>query len=170
MNKQILSIEKINKIVDQANRPGQDAANNIQVEVALIAMLKITYFFKSEMDRKSLWSQNLEIMEEKADHFYEVTGWKGMERGKNKINVDDLLLFHTDFQNLLMQTLYALNGSNYNTNDRAYDLESVFDKIFEGVPKGKEFDIEIIRYLLLPIYNSSHNTNYEMSEIFPASS
>jgi hypothetical protein len=169
MNKQILSVEKINKIVDQANQTGQDDAINIQVEEALIAMLKITYFFKSEMDRKSLWSQNLEIMEEKADHFYEVTGWKGMERGKNKINADDLLLFHTDIQNLLLQTLYALNGSNYSANDRAYDLESVFDKIFEGVPNGKEFDIEIIRFLLLPMYNTTHNTNYQTPEMFPAS-
>ena len=93
-----------------------------------------------------------------------------MERGKNKINVEGPLFFYTDIQNLLLQTLYALNGSDYKPNDPVYDLEDVFDKIFEGVPKGRESDIEIIRFLLLPIYNSTHNTNYEMSEIFPASS
>lgn len=169
MNNQLLSEEIIYKIVDQANLIGHDASLNIQVEQALIAMLKITHLFKSEIDREQVLSQTLENIEKEADYFYDVTGWKGLERGKNKINVDDLLLFHTNIQNLLLQTLYALNGSNYSTNDRAYDLESGFDKIFEGVPNGKEFDIEIIRFLLLPIYNTTHNTNYQTPEIFPAS-
>ena len=91
------------------------------------------------------------------------------ERGKNKINVEGPLLFHTDIQNLLLQTLYALNGSDYKPNDPVYDLEDIFDKIFEGVPMGGNSTCEIM-FLLLPIYNSTHNTNYEISEIFPASS
>jgi hypothetical protein len=170
MKNQILTIEKINKIVDQADQTRYEAISNIQVEETLLIMLKVTHLFKSEMDRKSVWYQTFDRLEAAADNFYDLTGWKGMERGKNKINVEGPLLFHTDIQNLLPQTLYALNGSDYKPNDPVYDLEDIFDKIFEGVPKGREFDIEIIRFLLLPIYNSSHNTNYEMSEIFPASS
>ena len=168
MNNHLLSEEIIYKIVDQANLIGHDASLNIQVEQALIAMLKITHLFKSEIDREQVLSQTLENIEKEADHFYDVTGWKGLERGKNKINVDDLLLFHTNIQNLLLQTLYALNGSNYNTNDQAYDLEDIFDNIFVSVPKGREFDIEIIRFLLLPIYNYTHNVNYLITEVFHA--
>ncbi len=69
-------------------------------------------------------------------------------------------------QTLLLHTLYALNGSNYQTNEPAYDISALFDRIFVSVPKGKEFDIEIIRFLLLPIYNSIRNTNFEISEVF----
>jgi hypothetical protein len=170
MKNQILTIEKIKKIVDQADQTRYEAISNIQVEETLLIMLKVTHLFKSEMDRKSVWYQTFDRLEAAADNFYDLTGWKGMERGKNKINVEGPLLFHTNIQNLLLQTLYALNGSDYKPNDPVYDLEDIFDKIFEGVPKGREFDIEIIRFLLLPIYNSSHNTNYEMSEILPASS
>jgi hypothetical protein len=162
MKKQILSVEDIHKIV------GHEVTINVDVKEGLTIMLKVTHLFKSEMNRKSVWSQTFERLEEEADNFYDLTGWKGMERGKNKINVEGPLQFYTDIQYLLLQTLYALNGSDYTPKDQDYDLQNVFDKIFEGVPNGKEFDIEIIRFLLLPIYNSTHNTNYQMSEIFPA--
>ena len=170
MKKQILSVEEIHKIVNKTTPIGHEATINVDIKEGLIIMLKVTHLFKSEMDRKSVWYQTFDRLEEEADNFYDLTGWKGMERGKNKINVEGPLFFYTDIQNLLLQTLYALNGSDYKPNDPVYDLEDVFDKIFEGVPKGRESDIEIIRFLLLPIYNSTHNTNYEMSEIFPASS
>jgi hypothetical protein len=170
MKKQILSVEDIHKIVNKTTPIGHEATNNVDVKEGLTIMLKVTHLFKSEIDRKSIWSQTFERLEEEADNFYDLTGWKGMERGKNKINVEGLLLFHPDIQNLLLQTLYALNGSDYKPNNPIYDLEDIFDKIFTVVPKGKEFDIEIIRLFLLPIYNSTHNSNYQMSEIFPASS
>ena len=170
MKKQILSVEDIHKIVNKTTPIGHEATNNVDVKEGLTIMLKVTHLFKSEIDRKSIWSQTFERLEEEADNFYDLTGWKGMERGKNKINVEGLLLFHPDIQNLLLQTLYALNGSDYKPNNPIYDLEDIFDKIFTVVPKGKEFDIEIIRLFLLPIYNSNHNSNYQMSEIFPASS
>ena len=170
MKEQILSVEDIHKIVNKTTPIGHEATNIVNVKEDLTAMLKVTHLFKSEMDRKSVWYQTFERLEEEADNFYDLTGWKGMERGKNKINVEGPLFFHTDIQNLLLQTLYALNGSEYKPSDPVYDLEDIFDKIFTVVPKGKEFDIEIVRLFLLPIYNSTHNTNYQMSEIFPASS
>ena len=138
MNNQLLSEETIYKIVDQANQIGHEASINIQVEQALTAMLKITHLYKNEMYRESSWSQTLEIIEKEADYFYDMTGWKGMEHGKNKINLEELLPFHINIQNLLLQTLYALNGKNYQINSQAFNLELIFDRIFASVPKGKD--------------------------------
>lgn len=170
MNNHLLSEEIIYKIVDQANHIGHEVLINIQVEQALTAMLKITHLYRNEMYRESSWSQTYEIIEKEADYFYDMTGWKGMEHGKNKINIAELLPFHNNIQNLLLQTLYALNGKNYQINSQAFNLELIFDRIFASVPKGKEFDIEIIRLLLLPIYNATHDTNYQIAEVFKSSS
>jgi len=62
----------------------------------------------------------------------------------------------------LLQTLYTLNGSYYRINDRDYEWEDSLYKIFYEMPYGQEFDIAILDFLLLPLYNITHETNYVM--------
>jgi hypothetical protein len=117
------------------------------------------------MDRKSVWTHAFEIMEKEIDHFYAVTGMKGMEPRKNKLDIDNLSLFHLNIQDLLLQTLYALNGSYYNINDQEYNWCVKFNKIFVEMPYGKEFDIAILRFLLMPLYISTHPDKENSNEI-----
>ena len=76
------------------------------------------------------------------------------------IHKNGALQYNICIQDLLLQTLYTLNGSYYRINDRHYDWEEEFNKVFVDMPFGREFDREMIRFLLLPLYNSTHNTNY----------
>lgn len=90
------------------------------------------------------------------------------------------MILHRDFTHLLLGrqryhspmsgSIRPLNGLNYRINDRDYDWEEEFDKILIKMPFGKEFDIANIGFLLLLLYNSTHDTNYVLSEAFTSSS
>jgi hypothetical protein len=70
------------------------------------------------------------------------------------------LQYHLSIQELLLQTMYSFNGLYYNIDVWHKEYEEAFDNIFVDMPLGRDFDIAIMRFLLLPLYNSNHKTNY----------
>ncbi len=161
MNTQILSEEKINKIVGLAKQRYYEGIINMDVEQAVMVMLQITHFFKREMDYKMEWnSKHKDRMNHEVEHLkseqrigegYEESEW---------IFENDELGYHICIQDLWLQTLYALNGDYYRINDRDYEFEEELDKIFVDMPYGREFDNAIIDFLLLPLYNRTHGIKY----------
>ncbi|MBN1183363.1 MAG: hypothetical protein JXB49_13810, partial [Bacteroidales bacterium] len=158
---QILSEVWIDHILDLATQRYFAGKINLDIEQALIVMLSITHFFKFEMDHMKAWyEKNNDLMEKELEDFKKAEGisdWKGemdwiLENGAVQYNIC--------IQDLLLQTLYKLNGSYYRTHDRDYDWEEKFDEIFVDMPFGRKFDRAMISFLLLPLYNSTHNTNF----------
>ncbi len=160
-NNQILSKGRIDHISDLAIQRYYAGKINLDIEQALIVMLSITHFLKFEMDhQKALYDKHNDRMVKELEDFKKaegITNWRG-EMGW--IHKNGALQYNICIQDLLLQTLYKLNGSYYRTNDRDYDWEEKFDKIFVDMPFGREFDRAMIKFLLLPLYNSTHNTNY----------
>ena len=164
MNKQYLSDVKINEIIALSEQRYYDGTIKIDVEQALIVMLSITHFFKFAMDYQRGWYTkyedriNREVEQFKAE--------QGISNGRYEmlwIIKNGTLQYHICIQDLLLQTLFALNGTYYRINDHDYDWEEGFDKIFVGMPYGRDFDIAMIQLLLLPLYNASHKTKYKLS-------
>jgi hypothetical protein len=164
MNTQYLSDVKINEIIAQSEQRYYNGTIIMDVEQALIIMLSITHFFKFKMDYQSKWyskyenRMNREVEQFKAE--------QGILNGKDEmlwIIKNGALQYHICIQDLLLQTLFTLNGTYYRINDRDYDWEEEFDKIFVGMPFSRDFDIAMIKFLLLPLYNSTHDTRYELN-------
>jgi hypothetical protein len=168
MNTHIISEETINKIVCSSNEIYFEGIINMNVEQALIVMLKITRLFKFNMDYQIQWySKHQFRIENELERFKVEQGITDWKHEMDWIQENGALQYHISIQDLLLQTLYAFNGLNYRSNDRDYNWEEKFNEIFVGRPYGKEFDIVILRFLLLPLYNATHDTNYVMSEAFP---
>ncbi|MBK8884040.1 MAG: hypothetical protein IPN67_17195 [Bacteroidales bacterium] len=164
MNAQYLSDVKINEIIALSDQRYYDGTIKMDVEQALIIMLSITHFFKFAMDYQSEWytkyegRMNREVEQFKAE--------QGILNGKDEmlwIIKNGALKYHICIQALLLQTLFALNGTYYRINDRDYEWEEEFDKIFVGMPFSRDFDLAMIKFLLLPLYNSTHDTRYELN-------
>jgi hypothetical protein len=166
MNKQSLPEETINEIVCPSCELYFEGIINMNVEQALTVMIKITHFFKFVMDYQREWytkyedRMNREVEQFKAE--------QGILNGRDEmlwIIKNGALQYHICIQDLLLQTLFTLNGKYYHINDRDYDWEEEFDKIFVGMPYGRDFDIAMIQFLLLPLYNASHKTKYELGSL-----
>ena len=119
------------------------------------------------MDHQKAWyDKHDERMVKELEDFKKaegITDWKGE---MDWIHKNGALQYNICIQDLLLQTLFKLNGSYYRINDRDYDWEEEFDKIFVDMPFGRKFDLAMIKFLLLPLYNSIHNTNYILQSDF----
>jgi hypothetical protein len=163
MNINILSEEKINKIVDLAEQTYYNGIINMDIEQSLMVMLSITHYFKFEMDYKIQWyTKNKDRMDKEVEQFKAEQGIKDLWDEKEWIHKNGAMQYNIGIQDLFLQTLYTLNGTHYHTRNRDYEWEEEFDKIFVGMPYGRELDIAMIRFLLLPLYNCTHRTNYVM--------
>ncbi len=164
MNTQYLSDVKINEIIAQSEQKYYNGTIIMDVEQALIIMLSITHFFKFKMDYQSKWYSKYENrMKREVEQF---KAEQGILNGKDEmlwIIKNGALQYHICIQDLLLQTLFTLNGTYYRINDRDYDWEEEFDKIFVGMPLNRDFDIAMIKFLLLPLYNSTHDSRYELN-------
>jgi len=161
--KNALSRERINNIINKSRERyhGKIIENN--VEQALTIMLSITHFFKFKVDNQTEWyEKHKERMEMELEQFKLQQGIKTWKDEMNWIRENGALQYHICIQDLLLQTLFSINGLYYRINDRDYDWEEEFDEIFVNMPYGKEFDHAMIYFLLLPLYNSTHNTNYRI--------
>jgi hypothetical protein len=157
----IISKEKTEEIIRLGNECHYNGIIKMDVEQALIVMLHITHIFKLRMDQQKKWYKkyedriNREVEQFKADQgirdFLDENEWK-QKHGE--------LQYHLSIQELLLQTLYSFNGSYYNINVWYQEYEEAFDTIFVDMPIGREFDLAIMKFLLSPLYNSNHKTNY----------
>lgn len=171
MNKQIIPETTINKIVCSSCELYFEGMINMNVEQALRVMLNITRFFKFNMDYQMQWnSKHQARLENELEHYKIEQGIKDWKDEMDWIQKNGALQYHISLHDLLFHTLYALNGLYYRINDRDYIWEEKFNEIFVGMPYGKEFDIAIIRFLLLPLYNATHNTSYQIEGSFPGPS
>lgn len=163
MNTQYLSDVKINEIISQSEQRYYDGTIKLDVEQALIIMLSITHFFKFAMDYQRGWYTKYEDrMNREVEQF---KAQQGILNGRDEllwIIKNGALRYHICIQDLLLQTLFTLNGTYYRINDRDYEWEEEFDKIFVEMPYGRDFDIAMVKFLLLPLYNSTHDTKYEL--------
>lgn len=163
MGNKILTESKINLIIDRASNKYYAGTINMEVEQALIVMLSITHFFKFQMDYQKEWyNKNRNRMDNELEDFKNkenITNWK---EEMDWIQKNGALQYNICIPYLLLQTLYTLNGSYYRINDRDYEWEDSLYKIFYEMPYGQEFDIAILDFLLLPLYNITHETNYVM--------
>jgi hypothetical protein len=160
-----LSEEKIDKIIGLGNECCYNGEINMDEEQSLIVMLQIAHLFKLHMDYQRQWYKihedrlNREIEQFKAEQgirdFLDEDEWK-QKHGE--------LQYHFCIPKLLLQTIYSLNGSHFNINVWHQDYEEVFDTIFVDMPLGRDFDIAILKFLLLPLYNSNHKTNYRIKD------
>jgi len=160
-----LSEEKIDKIIGLGNECCYNGEINMDEEQSLIVMLQIAHLFKLHMDYQRQWYKihedrlNREIEQFKAEQgirdFLDENEWK-QKHGE--------LQYHLCIPKLLLQTIYSLNGSYFNINVWHQDYEEVFDTIFVDMTLGRDFDIAIIKFLLLPLYNSNHKTNYRIHD------
>lgn len=163
MSNKIIAESKIDLIIDRANNKFYAGAINMEVEQALMVMLSITHFFKLQMDYQKEWydkhgnRMNIELQDFKKKE--NISTW---QEEMDWILKNGALQYHICIPDLLLQTLYTLNGSYYRLNDRDYEWEDNFYKIFYEMPCGKEFDHALLNFLLLPLYNSTHGTNYIM--------
>ena len=161
MGNKILNESKIDLIIDLANKKYYDGTINMEVEQALIVMLSITHFFKFQMDYQKEWyDRHRNRMDNELKDFMKkenITNWK---EEMDWIHKNGALQYHICIPDLLLQTLYTLNGSYYRINDRDYEWEDNFYKIFNVMPYGKEFDLAMLNFLLIPLYNITHGTNY----------
>ncbi len=168
MNTHIIPEETINEIVCPSCELYFEGIINMNVEQALIVMLKITRFFKFNMDHQMQWHSKYQVrMVNNVEHYKIELSIKDWKDEMDWIQKNSAKQYHICIQDLLLQTLYAMNGLYYRINDRDYNWEEEFNRIFVGMPYGKEFDIAIIRFLLLPLYNATNDTNYQMSIVFP---
>jgi hypothetical protein len=164
---QILSERRIDHILDLSIQRYYADKINLDIEQALTIMLSITHFFKLEMDHKVNWyNKHANRVEKEIEDFKKVEGIKDWWDEMDWIQKNGALEYNICIQDLLFQTLYTLNGSYYRINDRDYEWEEEFDKIFVDMPFGREFDRAIIKFLLLPLYNSTHNTKYILQSDF----
>jgi hypothetical protein len=163
MGNKILSESKINLIIDLANKKYYDGKINMEVEQALMMMLSITHFFKFQMDYQKEWyNKHRNRMDNELEDFKNkesITNWK---EEMDWIQKNGALQYHICIPDLLLQTLYTLNGSYYRINDRDYEWENSLYKILDEMPHGKEFDRAMLDFLLIPLYNITHDTNYVM--------
>jgi hypothetical protein len=163
MGNKILTKRKINSIIDLAREKHYYGTINMEVEQALMVMLSITHFFKFQMDYQKEWcDKHGNRMDRELEDFKKlenITNWK---EEMDWIHKNGALQYHICIPDLLLQTLYTLNGSYYRINDRDYEWEDKFYKIFYEMPYGQEFDIAILDFLLLPLYNITHETEYVM--------
>jgi hypothetical protein len=170
MEQQILTNEKINEIVGLAQQKYYDGIINMDVDQALMIMLKITHYFKFEMDDQKQWYLkyndriNRELEQFRADQ-----GINNFQDEMEWTKKNGALQYHIGIPDLLLHTLYSLNGTHFRDRDRDYDWEDKFDKIFIGMPYGREFDEAIINFLLLPLYNRTHGTKYTIPGHLPMS-
>jgi len=165
MEKQILTKEKIIGIIYQAQQVRYDGIINIDVEQALLIMLKITHYFKFHMDYQIQWfTKHKERVDKELKQFKAEQGIKNFQDDMEWVHKNGALQYHICIQDLVFHTLYELNGTHFRDRDRDYDWEDEFDKIFVGMPYGKEFDEAIINFLLLPLYNRTHGTKYTVHD------
>ena len=164
MNTQYLSDVKINEIISLSEQRYYDGTIKLDVEQALIVMLSITHFFKFAMDCQREWDTKYEDrMNREVEQFKTE---QGILNGRDEmlwIIKNGALQYHICIQDLLLLTLFTLNGTYYRINDRDYDWEEEFDKVFVGMPFSRDFDIAMIKFLLLPLYNRTHDTSYELN-------
>jgi hypothetical protein len=163
MNTQYLSDVKINEIIALSEQRYYDGTIKLDVEQALIIMLSITHFFKFAMDYQRGWDTKYEDrMNREVEQF---KAQQGILNGRDELLwtiKNGALRYHICIQDLLLQTLFTLNGTYYRINDRDYEWEEEFDKIFVEMPYGRDFDIAMVKFLLLPLYNCTHDTKYEL--------
>lgn len=160
----IISKEKTEEIIRLGKECHYNGIIKGDVEQALIVMLHLTHIFKLRMDQQKKWYKKYEdrikreVEQFKADHgirdFMDENEWK-QKHGE--------LQYHLSIQELFLQTIYSFNGLYYNIDVCYKEYEEAFDNIFVDMPLGRDFDIAIIRFLLLSLYNSNHKTNYEIS-------
>jgi hypothetical protein len=163
MGNKILTERQINSIIDRAREKYNDGTINLEVEQALMVMLSITHFFKFQLDYQKEWyDKHRNRMDKELVDFKKkenITNWK---EEMDWIHKNGALQYHICIPDLLLQTLYTLNGSYYRINDRDYDWEDSFYEIFYEMPYGREFDFAMLDFLFLPLYNITHGTNYVM--------
>lgn len=170
MELQIITNEKINEIAGLAQQKYYDGIINLDVEQALMIMLKITHYFKYEMDYQKQWyTKYKDRTNRELEHFRTEHGIKNRQDESEWISKNGALQYHISIPDLLLQTLYKLNGTHYRDRDRDYDWEEKFYKIFYEMSYGGEFDVAMIHFLLLPLYNSTHGTRYMIQGAIPTS-
>jgi len=162
-NNKILNESQINLIIEHANKKYYTGTINLEVEQALMVMLSITHFFKIQMDYQKKWyDKHWNRMDRELEDFKNKENITNCQEEMDWIHENGALQYHICIPDLLLQTLYTLNGSYYRINDRDYEWEDNFYKIFYEMPYGKEFDRAMLDFLLLPLYNITHGTNYIM--------
>jgi len=161
MEQQILTKEKITEILDLADTVRYDGIINIDVEQALLIMLKITFHFKYEMDYQIQWfAKHKERVDKELKQFMAEQGIKNLQDDLEWVHQNGALEYHICIPDLLLHTLYSLNGTHFRDRDRDYEWEEELYKIFYHMPSGREFEEAMLDFLLLPLYNRTHGTNY----------
>ncbi len=161
MGNKILNESKIDLIIDLARKKYYDGTINMEVEQALMVMLSITHFFKFQMDYQIEWyDKHRSRMDNELEDFMKKENISNWKEEMDWIHENGALQYHICIPDLLLQTLYTLNGSYYRINDRDYAWEDNFYNIFNVMPCGKEFDLAMLNFLLIPLYNITHGTNY----------
>ena len=159
----ILREEKIEKICNLGIKSSYDGTINLDVEQALIIMLQITHLFKSRMDYQSqCYKKNANPMQKDVEQFKAESNIKNKWDEKECNHKHGALHYHISIQHLLLQTLYALNGRYYDIDCNRNRWEESFNKIFVDMPCGKDFDQAMIDFILLPLYNYTHEIYYKL--------
>lgn len=163
MDNNILTERQVNLIIEHASKKYYAGTINMEVEQALMVMLSITHFFKYHIDYQKEWyDKHGNRMDRELKDFKKKENIANWQEEMDWIHENGALQYHICIPDLLLQTLYTLNGSYYRINDRDYEWEDNFYKIFYEMPYGQEFDIAILDFLILPLYNITHGTNYIM--------
>jgi hypothetical protein len=158
-HRQDLSPSEIDAIVGLAGQKYLAEAIDIKLGDAILSMLRIVHFFKLKMIHQVEWyNKHEDRVDQETERFKKEQNLTSWSDEIEWIKKNGAIEYVFCIQNLMLQVLFTMNGSHYRINDRDYEWEAEFDKIFVEMPYGPEFDRTIINFLLLPLYNTTHPT------------
>jgi hypothetical protein len=125
--------------------------NPLKVNEALFIMLKVTHLFKYSIDMyyDHVDDSESDYMQKEIEDIINHRN-PAVKKRAFKITPGHL-------SDLLLQVLYAINGSYYRVNDPDYALEEELDEILKLPNWSYELDSAITKSILLPLYYSKHS-------------
>ena len=156
-HRQDLSSSEIDAIVGLACQRYLADKIDLKLGDAILSMLRIVHFFKlNKMRRVDWYNKHQARVEQETERFKLKQNLTSLRDEFEWIKKNGPINYVFCVQDLMLQVLYTMNGSYYRINDRDYEWEDEFDKIFLEMPYGPEFDKVIVNFLLIPLYQSTH--------------
>lgn len=125
--------------------------NSLKEEEALIIMLQVVHLFKNSID---MFYDNVDD----SDSDYINKEIENIINNRtSQVNKRPFKITPGHLSTLLLQVLYAINGSYYRVNDPDYALEEELDEILKLPNRSYELDYAITQFLLLPLYYATHH-------------
>ena len=148
-NSTAYDIDSLTEIFKKANTI-QPVHNSLNVNEALLIMLQVVHSFKYSIDM--YWDHiDDDGSDEKNKGIKDIINHRVTEVKKKPFKID-----YGQLVTLLLEILYEINGAHYRTRDTDYALEDELDEILKLPNWSNELDSAITQFLLLPLYNATH--------------